>query len=202
MDYSFLNTNKIVPVVVLNTLQDTVPTLQGLYNGGIKVAEITFRTSCAPDAISLARKTFPDMMVGAGTVINEKQCVQAINAGATFIVSPGFSSSVNKVCNRKNIPYIPGAVTPTEIMAALEEGLTVLKFFPAQNFGGVKMLKALSAAFPQVSFVPTGGIDENNMKEFLLLPFVKAIGGSFMLKGTYEEIENKSRIAVGLTEGL
>lgn len=202
MDFSFLDNNKIVPVVVLNTIEETIPTLQALLNGGIKVAEITFRTSCAADAISLAKKTFPDMLIGAGTVINKEQCVNAIKAGATFIVSPGFNKDVSRVCKQKDIPYIPGVITPTEIMSVLEENWTILKFFPAGNFGGVKTLKALSAAFPKISFVPTGGIDETNMKEFLSLPFVKAIGGSFMLKGSYEEIENKSKIAVITAEGL
>jgi 2-dehydro-3-deoxyphosphogluconate aldolase/(4S)-4-hydroxy-2-oxoglutarate aldolase len=202
MDYSFLDNNKIVPVVVLNKLEDTIPTLSALENGGIKIAEITFRTLCAPDAISLAKEKFPSMIIGAGTIVNETQCVKAIHMGAKFIVSPGFSKKVGKVCVDYNIPYIPGAVTPTEIMAALDDGFNILKFFPAQSYGGIKTLRALSAAFPSVRFVPTGGVDENNLQTFLALPFVIAIGGSFMLKGSYEKMETNSKLAVKLTEEI
>jgi 2-dehydro-3-deoxyphosphogluconate aldolase/(4S)-4-hydroxy-2-oxoglutarate aldolase len=202
MDYSFLDNNKIVPVVVLNKLEDTIPTLQALKNGGIFVAEITYRTACAPEAICLAKTHFPDMIIGAGTVISKAQCVDAIKQGAAFIVSPGFSKIVSAVCKENNIPYIPGVVTPTEIIAAIDDGYNILKFFPAESYGGIKTLQSLSAAFPSVSFVPTGGIDEKNMQSYLAKSFVKAIGGSFMLKGTYKEIESKTNLAVKLTEAL
>lgn len=202
MDYSFLDKNKIVPVVVIYKVEDTIPTLKALSQGGIKVAEITFRTSCASQAIKLARENFPNMIIGAGTVINEKQCKEAIDNGALFIVSPGFSEKVSKVCKDNNIPYIPGVVTPTEIITAQEEGYNILKFFPAESYGGIKTLRSLSAAFPKICFVPTGGVDENNMQNYLSMPFVKAIGGSFMLKGSYKDIEAKSRLAVKLTEEL
>lgn len=202
MDYSFLDSNKIVPVVVLKELKDTIPTLTALLNGGISCAEITFRTACAKDAIALATKQMPNMFVGAGTVINAEQCRQAISAGAKFIVSPGFSMGAFEVCKEFDIPYIPGVVTPTEIINAKECGLSILKFFPAGVFGGAKALKALSSAFPDVKFLPTGGVDENNLKEFMSLPCVVAIGGSFMFKNGIDGIEEKSRTAIKMMEEL
>ena len=174
---------KFIPVVVINELGDTEKILGSLIEGGLPVAEITFRTSCAKDAINLGRKLFPDMCIGAGTVINAEQCKAAIEAGAEFIVSPGLSVDVAKYCKEKNIPYFPGCVTPTEIMAALDLGLTTLKFFPANVYGGLKALKALSAPFPQVKFIPTGGVDMTNIDEFLSFEKIQAIGGSFILKG-------------------
>ena len=174
---------KFIPVVVINELGDTEKILGSLIEGGLPVAEITFRTSCAKDAIKLGRKLFPDMCIGAGTVINAEQCKAAIEAGAEFIVSPGLSVDVAKYCKEKNIPYFPGCVTPTEIMAALDLGLTTLKFFPANVYGGLKALKALSAPFPQVKFIPTGGVDMTNIDEFLSFDKIQAIGGSFILKG-------------------
>lgn len=202
MDYSFLDSNKIVPVVVLNRVEDTEPTLNALKRGGINSAEITFRTACAAEAIALAASTFPDMLIGAGTVINADQCERACDAGAKFIVSPGFSPSVLETCERRGVPYLAGVVTPTEIMTAKAYGLNVLKFFPAGVYGGVKALKALSAVFPDVRFVPTGGVDEKNLAEFLSLPCVAAVGGSFMFKGSAEDIETKSREAVKIAEEI
>ena len=196
MDYAFLNENKIVTVVVIKNVQDTLPTLEALSKGGVKVAEITFRTACAKEAIELASKSCKDMLIGAGTVINAQQCEEAIGAGARFVVSPGFSADVLAVCNKYGITYLPGVVTPTEIMLAKSYGLTVLKFFPAGAYGGVKTLKALSAAFPDVKFLPTGGVDVNNADEYLAQPFVAAIGGSWMMKGNCEDIERLSKEAV------
>jgi 2-dehydro-3-deoxyphosphogluconate aldolase/(4S)-4-hydroxy-2-oxoglutarate aldolase len=131
------------------------------------------------------------MEIGAGTVINADQCEAALAAGATFIVSPGLSPAVAKICNERNIPYYPGCVTPTEIMAALELGITTVKFFPANIYGGLKALKALSAPFPQVKFIPTGGVDRSNIDEFLAFDKVAAIGGSFFVKEALEAMENK-----------
>ena len=148
---------KLVPVVTIQKTEDAEEVLGGLVKGGLPVAEICFRTDCAEEAIKLAVKLFPDMNVGAGTVINGQQCVEALNAGAKFIVSPGLSEEVANVCEAEGILYLPGIVTPTEIMQALSLGLTHLKFFPAGNFGGLKAIRALSAAFPQVLFMPTGG---------------------------------------------
>ena len=196
MDYSFLDTNKIVPVVVINNLEDTDEIIGNLEKGGIMSAEITFRTACAKEAIKRASKNFPNMLVGAGTVINVDQCNDAIDAGAKFIVSPGLNLDVAKVCVDRNVPYLPGVATPTEIIAAVNFGLTVLKFFPAGVYGGAKALKALSAAFPQVRFLPTGGVDEKNMKDFFALKCVAAIGGSFMFKGTNDEIVDKCKAAL------
>ena len=160
-----------------------------LKQNDINCAEITFRTACAAEAIKYAVENYPDMEVGAGTVINKIQCVEAIEAGATFIVSPGFSPDVAKICKEKNIPYYPGCVTPTEIMAALELGITTVKFFPANIYGGLKALKALSAPFPQVKFIPTGGVDRSNIDEFLAFEKVVAIGGSFFVKESLDKME-------------
>ena len=188
--------NKIIPVVVLKSVEDAVPTLNALKSGGIKAAEITFRTECAKDALKIAADTFDDMLIGAGTVINETQCAEAIKAGAKFIVSPGFSADVSLLCKKHGVPYIPGVVTPTEIIEAKKFGHDILKFFPAQAYGGVKTLKALSAAFPDVKFLPTGGVDILNAEEYLSQPFVAAIGGSWMMKGGFEDIERLSKEAV------
>ncbi len=200
MDYTFFNTNKIVPVVVLSNVDETIPKLTALKKGGIEVAEITFRTECAPDCLALAVKTFPNMLVGVGTIINVEQCKKAIDLGAKFVVSPGFSKEVAELCISRDVPYIPGVITPTEVMMAKSVGLNVLKFFPAGDFGGVKTMKALSAAFPDVRFVPTGGVGESNMTEFLSQKFVLAVGGSWMMKGEIEDIENLSKRAVEIAK--
>lgn len=200
MDFSFFNTNKVVPVVVLSSIDETIPKLSALKRGGINVAEITFRTSCAPDCLALAVKTFPDMLVGVGTIINREQCVKALDIGAKFVVSPGFSKEVAEECISRDVPYIPGVITPTEVMMAKAVGLNVLKFFPASDFGGIKTMKALSAAFPDVRFVPTGGVGESNLHEFLGQKFVLGAGGSWMMKGTESDIETASRRAVEIAK--
>lgn len=182
---------KYIPVVVIKDLSETDKILTALKHNNIHCAEITFRTACAPDAIAHAVANYPDMEIGAGTVINAAQCEAALAAGATFIVSPGLSPAVAKICNERNIPYYPGCVTPTEIMAALELGITTVKFFPANVYGGLKALKALSAPFPQVKFIPTGGVDRSNIDEFLAFDKVAAIGGSFFVKEALEAMENK-----------
>ena len=174
---------KFIPVVVIKELAETDKILTALKNVGINCAEITFRTACAAEAIAYAVEHYPDMEIGAGTVINAAQCEAALAAGATFIVSPGLSPAVAEICNQRGIPYDPGCVTPTEIMAALELGITTVKFFPANIYGGLKALKALSAPFPQVKFIPTGGVDRSNIDEFLAFDKIAAIGGSFMMKG-------------------
>lgn len=179
--------DKLIPVVVIKNLEDTEKILTALKNDGINCAEITFRTACAKDAIALACEKFPDMNVGAGTVINGEQCVDALNAGAKFIVSPGLSVEVAEICKANGVPYYPGCVTPTEIMQALDIGITTVKFFPANVYGGLKALKALSAPFPQVKFIPTGGVNRENLDEFLAFDKVAAVGGSFFV----EEALNK-----------
>ena len=173
---------KCIPVVVIKELSETDTILTALKNNNINTAEITFRTACAAEAIAYACKNYPDMSIGAGTVINAQQCEAALAAGAQFIVSPGLSPAVAKICNERNIPYFPGCVTPTEIMAALELGITTVKFFPANVYGGLKALKALAAPFPQIKFIPTGGVDRANLDEFLAFDKVYAVGGSFMVK--------------------
>ena len=187
MKDNMFETVRVLPVVVIKELEDTIPTLRALMEGGIPAAEITFRTACAAEAIALGVKEFPNMHIGAGTVINGEQARKAIDAGASFIVSPGLSVAVAKICNERGIPYYPGCVTPTEIMQALELGIEVVKFFPANIYGGLKALKALSAPFPQIKFIPTGGVDRSNIEEFLAFDKVYAIGGSFFVK---EALEN------------
>ena len=174
---------KVLPVAVIHSAGETKPTLEALCDGGIPAAEITFRTLCAAEAIRIGCKAFPDMHIGAGTVINTEQARTAIAAGAEFVVSPGLSAGVAKVCRAAGIPYYPGCVTPTEIMAALELGITTVKFFPANVYGGLASIRALSAPFPQVKFLPTGGVDLSNLAEYLACDRVVAVGGSFMMKG-------------------
>ena len=173
--------DKCIPVVVIKELSQTDTILTALKKHGINCAEITFRTACAAEAIEYACKNYPDMNVGAGTVINAEQCERALAAGAKFIVSPGLSVAVANVCKEKGVPYYPGCVTPTEIMQALELGINVVKFFPANIYGGLKALKALSAPFPQVKFIPTGGVNRENIEEFFAFDKVFAVGGSFFV---------------------
>ena len=174
--------DKLIPVVVIKNLAETEKIMNALKNDGINCAEITFRTDCAAEAIALAVEKFPDMNIGAGTVINAGQCEKALKAGAKFIVSPGLSEDVAKICKANGIDYFPGCVTPTEIMRALDLGITTVKFFPANVYGGLKALKALSAPFPQVRFIPTGGVNRENLEEFLAFERIAAVGGSFFVE--------------------
>ncbi len=182
---------KVIPVVVIKELNDTIPTLQALNDGNLPVAEITFRTACAEEAIRLGVKTFPNMYIGAGTIINKEQALRALDAGAKFIVSPGLSKEVALLCKERGVTYYPGCVTPTEIMEAISLGIEVVKFFPANVYGGLKAIKALSGPFPQIKFLPTGGVDLENLKEFLDNEKIYAIGGSFMMKGDIVDNCNK-----------
>lgn len=193
---------KLVPVVVFEKIDDVIPALSALEKGGLPVAEITFRTACAAEAIRLATERFPDMLIGAGTVINGKQCEQAIDSGAKFVVSPGISEEAAAVCKARAIPYIPGVITPTEIIRALSLGLNILKFFPASDFGGLKVIKALAAAFPQVSFMPTGGINADNITEYLAFPRIIACGGSWMMQGSPKEITEITKKAMETIGGV
>ena len=192
---------RIVPVAVFRELDLVEPCLSALGRGGLPLAEITFRTSCAEAAILLAVKRFPHMLIGAGTVINGEQCDRALHAGAKFIVSPGLSEEVAKRCADAGVPYFPGIATATEIMQALSLGLSRLKFFPSEGLGGIGMIRALGAAFPQVEFLPTGGINESNLKEYLHCPNVFACGGSWMFAGTPEETEERVKRAIAAMEG-
>ena len=192
---------RVVPVVVFNSIDEVMPKLTALVKGGLPCAEITFRTECAAEAIKPAADNFPEMLVGAGTVINRNQCEAAIVAGAKFIVSPGFSAEVADCCAEHEMLYLPGIVTPTEAMAAIAKGLTTLKFFPASNYGGLKTIKAICAAFPYLNIMPTGGISADNILEYLAYDKIIACGGSWMMKGTPEEIEEKTREVVKLVKG-
>lgn len=195
-----VNKYRIVPVVVFNSLDEVRPKLRAMCDGGLPIAEITFRTACAADAIKIACAEFPEMLIGAGTVINSEQAISAFNAGAKFIVSPGFSEKVADFCAEKGLPYFGGCVTPTEIMTAISHGCRVIKFFPCSNYGGLKTMKALSAAFPSVTFLPTGGINEENLAEYLAWDKIVAVGGSWMMKGTPDEIKEKCRSAVAAAQ--
>ena len=169
-----------IPLVTIKDLSETEKVLAKIRANGLNTAEITLRTACGLEAIKLGLKLFPDMNIGAGTVINAEQCRKAIEAGAKFIVSPGLSKEVAEVSRQHGVDYFPGCVTPTEIMAALELGLNTVKFFPASVYGGVKAIKALSGPFPQVKFIPTGGVSKDNEAEYLALQNVFAVGGSYL----------------------
>lgn len=197
---AFIQQYKVVPVVVFNSVDEVRPKLKAMCEGGLPIAEITYRTACAGEAIKIAIEEFPEMLVGAGTVINAEQCRQALSYGAKFIVSPGFSEEVAKICSEENIPYLGGCVTPTEIMTAISYGCNIIKFFPASNYGGLATMKALAAAFPSVTFLPTGGISDKNLAEFLEWEKIFAVGGSWMMKGTPEEIKEKCAAAVTISK--
>lgn len=170
----------VVPVVVIENAKDAVPTAEAMLRGGIDVMEITFRTAAAPDAIRAVSENCPKMLVGAGTVITLEQCKQAVDCGASFIVSPGFNREVVAWCVEHDIAVTPGCVTPTEIMEAMELGLKVLKFFPANVYGGLGAMKALSGPFGGIKFIPTGGVNAQNLAEYTSAPFIHAVGGSWV----------------------
>lgn len=170
----------VVPVVVIENAKDAVPTAEAMLRGGIDVMEITFRTAAAPDAIRAVSENCPKMLVGAGTVITLEQCKQAVDCGASFIVSPGFNREVVAWCVEHDIAVTPGCVTPTEIMEAMELGLKVLKFFPANVYGGLGAMKALSGPFGGIKFIPTGGVNAQNLAEYISAPFIHAVGGSWV----------------------
>ena len=172
----------VVPVIKLERPEeDALPLAKALSEGGLPVAEITFRAAGAEKAIKLMRENYPDMIVGAGTVLYKEQVDRALEAGAQFIVSPGFNPKIAAYCIEKNVPIFPGCVTPTEIEAAHDLGLTTFKFFPAQQYGGLSTIKALSAPYHQFQFMPTGSISLDNLKEYLSHKSICAVGGSFMV---------------------
>ncbi len=174
----------IVPVVVLNDANDAEPLAQALVEGGLNCAEVTFRTDAAEESIRRISAKYPDMLVGAGTVLTTEQVDRAVNAGAKFIVSPGLNPVTVKYCQEKGIPVFPGVVTPSEIELALSLGLKVVKFFPAEPSGGLKMIQAMAAAYVGLKFMPTGGINANNVKDYLAdEKHILACGGSWMVKG-------------------
>lgn len=172
----------VVPVIKLERPEeDALPLAKALSEGGLPVAEITFRAEGADKAIKLMRENYPDMIVGAGTVLYKEQVDRALAAGAQFIVSPGFNPKIAAYCIEKNVPIFPGCVTPTEIEAAHDLGLTTFKFFPAQQYGGLATIKALSSPYHQFKFMPTGGVNLDNLKEYLSFKSICAVGGSFMV---------------------
>lgn len=173
----------IVPVVVLNNVNDAEPLAESLIKGGLPCAEVTFRTDAAEESIKMMTTKFPDMFVGAGTVLTTEQVDRAIGAGAKFIVSPGFNPKVVEYCLKNDYPITPGIMTPTEIEMALGFGLDVVKFFPAENAGGLKMIKAMSAPYTMMKFMPTGGINAVNVRDYLACDKILACGGSWMVKG-------------------
>lgn len=175
-----LKRSGVVPVVVLDDAKDAVATANAMLAGGIDVMEITFRTAAAPDAIKAVAEACPDMLVGAGTILSLDQCKKAVEMGAKFIVSPGFDAGVVGWCIENNIAVTPGCVTPTEITAAVNMGLSVVKFFPANVYGGLNAMKNLSGPFGNVKFLPTGGVNTANIKEYIDAPFIHAVGGSWV----------------------
>ena len=190
----------IVPVVVLNDEKDAQPLAKALCDGGLPIAEVTFRTAAAEESIRIMATKYPEMLVGAGTVLTTEQVDRAVAAGAKFIVSPGLNPKVVKYCVDKNIPITPGVVTPGEIEKAIELGLEVVKFFPAEAAGGIKMIKAMSGPYPQMKFMPTGGISEKNIGEYLSFSKVIACGGSWMVSSNLVEAGKFEQIAK-LTKG-
>ena len=170
----------VVPVVVLDNAADAVPTARAMVAGGIDVMEITFRTAAAAESIRAVAENCPEMLVGAGTVLNLDQCRQALEMGAKFIVSPGYDEDVVSYCLEQGVTVLPGCVTPTEIMMALKHDLKVVKFFPANVYGGLKAMKSLAAPFVGIKFMPTGGVNAENAREYLEAPFIHAVGGSWV----------------------
>ena len=191
----------VVPVVVIDDAKDAVPTANAMVAGGIDVMEITFRTAAAPEAIKAVAENCPDMLVGAGTILNVEQCKLAIEMGAKFIVSPGFDADVVRYCIENGVAVTPGCVTPTEITAAVNMGLKVVKFFPANIYGGLNAMKNLSAPFVGVKFMPTGGVNADNIREYITAPFIHAVGGSWVCPkadiaaGNFEQITDLCRQA-------
>lgn len=192
---------KIIPVIAISKIEYAVPLARTLIENGLPCAEITFRTACAAEAIAEMRKEFPDLLIGAGTILTNKQVDQAIESGADFIVSPGFNPRIVQYCLDRHIPIVPGVNTPSLVEQAMEMGLQTLKFFPAEPSGGKNMLKALSAVYP-IKFMPTGGIGLNNINDYLSIPSVLACGGSWMVpselidRGNWEELGNLVKNAI------
>ena len=198
----------VIPVVVLENAEDAKPLAEALVKGGLPVAEVTFRTAAAKESIRIMSENYPEMLVGAGTVLSVSQVDEAVEAGAKFIVTPGFDEEVVDYCLSKDIPVFPGVITPTEVTMAVKKGLKVVKFFPASQFGGLKTIKALSAPFGMVKFMPTGGIDASNISEYLSSDKIVACGGSWMVKGDlvkakeFDKIEALTNEAVELVKKI
>lgn len=198
----------IIPVVVLNDVKDAKPLAKALLDGGLPCAEVTFRTEAAEESIRVMAEEYPQLLVGAGTVLTTEQVDRAVAAGAKFIVSPGLNPKVVRYCLNKGVPVTPGVVTPGEIEKALELGLDVVKFFPAEPSGGLPMIKAMAAAYTKLKFMPTGGISAGNVVDYLKSDKILACGGSWMVKGDmiaageFDKITELCREAAELVKGI
>ena len=195
---------KVIPVIAIDKAEDIIPLGKVLAENGLPAAEITFRSEAAVEAIRLLRESQPNMLIGAGTVLNREQAIAAKEAGATFVVSPGFNPNTVRACQEIGIDIIPGVNNPSTVEAALEMGLTTLKFFPAEASGGINMVKSLLAPYTDIEIMPTGGINSNNIKDYLAIPRVLACGGTWMVdkklieEGNWEQLANLTREAVKL----
>jgi len=196
----------IVPVIVLNDAKDAKPLAQALCEGGLPCAEVTFRTAAAEESIRIMSENFPDMLVGAGTVLTIEQVDRAVAAGAKFVVSPGFNPKIVKYCVDKGVPITPGCCTPSEIEQALDFGLDVVKFFPAEQSGGLEYIKAVAGPYTSVKFMPTGGINSQNVREYLAYNRILACGGSWMVKadlikaGEFDKIRELTKEAIQIAK--
>lgn len=194
----------VVPVVVLEDAKDAAPLAKALVEGGLPCAEVTFRTAAAEESIRIMASEYPDMFVGAGTVLTIDQVDRAVAAGAKFIVSPGFDPEIVDYCLSKDIPVFPGVITPSEVAQAVKRGLKVVKFFPAEQFGGVATIKAMAAPYVGLKFMPTGGVNAKNLENYLSCDKTVACGGSWMVKGDlvkagkFDEIKSLTEEAVKL----
>lgn len=198
----------IVPVVVLEDAKDARPLAKALCEGGLPLAEITFRTEAAAEAIHIMTKEFPDMLIGAGTVLNAEQVDAATQSGAKFIVSPGLNPRTVRYCIDKGIMILPGCSNPSDVELAIENGLEAVKYFPAEQAGGLPMIKAMAAPYSNIQFMPTGGINESNLSDYLSYPKILACGGSWMVKselikqGDYETITRWTSEAVAMVKKI
>lgn len=198
----------VIPVVVINDVEDAEPLAQALCEGGLPCAEVTFRTAAAEESIRKMTDIYPDMLIGAGTVLTTEQVDRAVAAGAKFIVSPGFDPEVVDYCILKQIPVFPGCITPSEVAQAVKRGLKVVKFFPAVQFGGVSTIQALTAPYVGLKFMPTGGVNAKNLADYLQCKSIIACGGSWMVKsdlikaGEFEKIKDMTKAAVSLVNEI
>lgn len=198
----------VVPVVVLDEAKDAVPLAEALVEGGLPCAEVTFRTEAAKESIRLMTERFPDMLVGAGTVLSRDQVDAALEAGAKFIVSPGFDAEIVDYCLEKKIPVFPGCISPSEFAQAVKRGLRVVKFFPAESAGGIGMIRAMAAPYVGIKFMPTGGINTGNLGEYLSCDKILCCGGSWMVKsefvknGEFDKIRELTQEARNLAKSI
>ncbi len=198
----------VVPVVVLNRVKDAEPLADALCEAGLPCAEVTFRTEAAAESIKIMKDKHPELLLGAGTVLTLEQVDRALEAGAEFIVSPGFDPEIVDYCLGKNVPIVPGCVTPSEVAQGVHRGLEVLKFFPAEQAGGLAMIKAMAAPYTNVKFMPTGGISEGNLASYLECNKIVCCGGSWMVKsdmvesGDFKTISEKAKRAVEIVKAV